>query len=133
LEKRDEKVKRTNAGPRKKYVSTWQIPECDDKGKNRCTTQEDKAILEGNEDSDWAYDESKGEYVLTINGVKVMIIPCPEIFKRLYPFQRDAVKWVANVGPVGGILGECDETLRQFIVMLESNISLVFISSLTTF
>lgn len=105
LEKRDEKEKRKpKPGKRKKYISQWKLPDCD--GKKLRSTQEDRAILTNTEKTDWVFDPEKSEYVLTINGVKVMIIPDVHIYKRLRPFQRDAVKWVAEVGPVGGILGK---------------------------
>ena len=102
LEKADQKSKRSHRPTSKKgYVSTFKIPDCDYASKSR-NSKEDNAILSANkDDSDWKYDDSKDEWVLTMGGMVVMKLP-PEIHNRLKPFQRVAVKWIASLGPVGG-------------------------------
>lgn len=77
LEKADEKSKRTKrSGSKKKYTSTWKIPDCDDRVKKGRNSAEDRAILSANQDeSKWVYDESNDEYSLTLGGKKVMTIP----------------------------------------------------------
>jgi SNF2 family DNA or RNA helicase len=107
LEKVDEKQKRTTkSGSRKKTVSTWEISDMDGKGGKNLTTKEDSAILGAEKDKDdWIFEKDKDEYSLTIGGVTVMKLPA-DMYDRLMPFQRDAVKWIAGVSPVGGILAD---------------------------
>ena len=109
LERVDEKKKHRVIRPANKNrsASSWKIPDGDvERGRNRRDPQEDEAILSANKDeSNWVFDESNGEYTLTLGGCLVMRLPA-EIHQRLKPFQRDAVKWIATVGPVGGILSD---------------------------
>ena len=113
LEKVDQNQKiAKRATVKKKYVSTWQ---CSDDGDNAAkkhrNSQEDNAVLSSNnQGSDWHHDETLDEYALTLGGVTVMKVPA-DMFQRLKDFQRDAVKWVASVGPVGGILADDMGTL----------------------
>lgn len=107
LEKGIEKQKRSGksrSGERK--VTTWTLPESDERaGKNRIS-QEDSAILSADKnESGWVHDKEKGEYTLTLGGVTVMKLPA-DMFDRLMGFQRDALKWMAGVAPIGGILGD---------------------------
>lgn len=125
LEKSDEKTKRTAkaGGQRKKYTSSWVMTDSDERaGKNR-TSKEDLVILAANKDEcEWVLDEKKGEYSLSIGGVTVMKMPVVT-YNRLMSFQRDAVKWVAAVGPIGGILAD-DMGKLQFNIALISSSSL---------
>ena len=110
LEKVDLKKKnRSSNNQKKRYVSSYVIP-ASDATPNQCrTSKEDTAVLSAfdkdNEENSWVYDEENGEYVLSLGGFVVMKIPT-DMFERLKPFQRDAVKWVASVGPIGGILAD---------------------------
>lgn len=102
----DKKQRSTRPANKKRYTSTWKVPDCDDRASNGRTSKEDKTILSANTDkSGWVYDAEKEEYVLTIGDMTVMKIP-KDMFTRLKPFQREAVKWVASVGPIGGILAD---------------------------
>lgn len=75
-------------------------------GRGRRDDIEDKAILSADkENSDWIFDEPNNEYVLSFDDIVVMKVPA-DIFQRLKPYQRDAVKWIASVGPTGGILAD---------------------------
>lgn len=105
LEKADAKKKHAyRSANKKRYVTSYKIPDCD--APKGCNSREDRAILFTNKDKDdWVYDAVKDEYVLEIGGFTVMKIP-QEMFERLKPFQRDAVKWIAHVGPIGGILAD---------------------------
>lgn len=104
LAKADKKKPACRPANKKRYVTSYNITECDAaKGRN---SKEDSAVISSKKDkNDWAYDALKDEYVLEIDGFTVMKVP-PDMFKRLKPFQRDAVKWIAHVGPVGGILAD---------------------------
>lgn len=108
LEAADLKEKR--GGRRKnrgRYVSVWKIPDSGDRKMEKdCMTEEDKAVLSSNrEEVEWVYVESSSDYALIVGGMTVMKVPT-DMFQRLKPYQRDAVKWVAFVGPVGGILAD---------------------------
>lgn len=105
LEKVEEK-KRRQSGGKKRCVSSFVIPDdTDDRGKGR-NNREDEAILAADKDKcDWTYDEDLEEYALTLGGVTVMKVPT-DMYQRLKPFQRDAVKWIAGVAPTGGILAD---------------------------
>ena len=106
LEKADMKQKNhvRRSTSKNRYVASFKIPD-GDKSKGR-STREDRAILAADEDKDdWVYNAEQDEYCLEIGGFTVMKIP-KEMFERLKPFQRDAVKWVAHVGPVGGVLAD---------------------------
>ena len=90
LEKVDHKNKliKQSSSKKKKYISSWVIPDCDDKSAKTRTTKEDKAILSSNKDDvDWVYDESKNDYVLKFGDVTVMKVP-KSMYTRLKPFQR---------------------------------------------
>lgn len=107
LEKADEKEKRTRqTSSKKRFTSTWKIPDSDDRSTKNRHSKEDTVILSAIKDeSGWVYDATNEEYVLTFGSLTVMKIPT-DMFNRLKPFQRDAVKWVASVGPIGGILAD---------------------------
>ncbi|CAB9524006.1 CHD3-type chromatin-remodeling factor [Seminavis robusta] len=107
LEKADQKNKRSpRPVSKKKYTSTWKIPDGDDRAYKVRNSKEDQGILSVNkEEADWVYDESKDEYALSLGGITVMKIPS-SIHLRLKSFQRDAVKWIATAGPTGGILAD---------------------------
>ena len=107
LERADERDKRTvKSKSRKKYISSFVLPNSDDKvGKNR-TSKEDQAILSADKDkTDWIFDGEKDEYTLNFGGVTVLKVPT-DMYNRLKPFQRDAVKWIASVTPIGGVLAD---------------------------
>jgi hypothetical protein len=89
LEKVDQNKKRTKqSSSNKKYISSWAIPECDDKVSKKTTTEEDKAILSSSKDDvDWVYDESNNDYVLKFGDITVMKVP-KKVYTRLKPFQR---------------------------------------------
>ena len=105
LERVDTKKKKDYARRGKnRYAATYKIPDCD--GSKIKSNKEDRVILAADKDKDdWVFDPDKDEYVLEIGGCTVMKIPT-KMFERLKPFQRDAVKWVAFVGPVGGVLAD---------------------------
>lgn len=107
LEKADEKKKRSQrASGAKREASTWNLPDCDGRAPNNRHNTEDTAVLSaGKDDSDWIYNANNEEYSLIFGDMTIMKIPT-EMFNRLKPFQRDAVKWVAGVGPIGGILAD---------------------------
>jgi len=107
LERMDQQKKKGARPPqRKRSTSSWVIPECNDRDPTGRNNEEASAILSANtEECSWILDKTKEEYVLTFGDLDVMKMP-PDMYKRLKPFQRDAVKWVAGVGPTGGILGK---------------------------
>jgi len=84
----------------------WTLPDsAGDKQLQGRISQEDTAILSADkEDSSWVFD-NEDDYVLTLGGVEVMKIPTC-MYERLKPFQRDAVRWVGGVAPIGGILAD---------------------------
>jgi len=108
LEKVDLKKKHSSqSGKKPRSSSNWQLPgsagDAQLQGRN---SQEDAAILSADrEDSNWVFDNENDEYDLTLGGVTVMKIPT-SMYKRLKPFQRDAVRWVGGIGPIGGILAD---------------------------
>ena len=107
LEKVDEKKKKPYVRPpNKKRYTPFQLPDVDPSSKKGRNSQEDRAISNADYDkTKWVYNEAKQEYVLSFGTMKVMTVP-KDMYLRLKPFQRDAVKWIASVGPVGGILAD---------------------------
>lgn len=100
--KKKDHVRRSTS--RNRYVANYKIPDCD--GSKLKSNKEDRSILAADkEKNDWVFDAEKDEFVLEIGGYTVMKIPT-KIFERLKSFQRDAVKWVAHVGPIGGVLAD---------------------------
>ena len=92
--------------PNKKRYTPFQLPDVDPSNKKGRNSQEDRAISNADYDkTKWVYNPDKQEYVLSFGTMKVMTVP-KDMYLRLKPFQRDAVKWIASVGPVGGILAD---------------------------
>lgn len=107
LEKAHRKTRNDKRSSNNRYRSNWQCPEDDHRAPNiDHHSKENLAILSANKDAcDWAHDVSGGCVTLIVDEMAVMKIP-EDIFQRLKPFQRDAVRWVAFVGPIGGILAD---------------------------
>lgn len=107
LEKVDLKKKHNSQSEKKpRSNNNWTLPESagdtQHQGRN---SKEDTAILSADKDeSSWVFDNEK-DYVLKLGGVEVMKIPT-SMYERLKPFQRDAVRWVGGIGPIGGILAD---------------------------
>jgi SNF2 family DNA or RNA helicase len=95
--------------PRKNYISTWKILDGGNdatSGKSKNRKEEEAILAEKDKNSvDWVLHPNHKEYTLTYGGIQVMSIPT-DMYQRLKPFQREAVKWVAGVGPIGGILAD---------------------------
>lgn len=106
LETAEETKRNRKPRSKKRYTSAWKLPDVDDKTSKGRNSKEALAIIHADKDEcDWIFNEPKNEYTLTIAGYQVMKIPTT-MYQRLKPFQRDAVKWIAGVGPIGGILAD---------------------------
>ena len=100
---------RQQTNKRKRYASSWKFPDDGDGavvGGNKSGENEDSIILSANKEGiEWVEDESGGGKALIVGGLTVMKVP-GDMFNRLKPYQRDAVKWFAFAGPIGGILAD---------------------------
>ena len=125
LEKANQKQKKDKqAKNRKRYVNRWSLPDDDNKvTRHDLNDHENSTILDADKsESDWVFDEQDRNYALVVSELLVMKLP-EEIYNRLKPYQRDAVKWVAFVGSIGGILADDMGMGKTVSILLARNVS----------
>lgn len=106
----DDTKKRNSAkAPRKKGAGhgVWKLPDFDGtKSVAHRNSHDDKAIIDADKDKEnWIYNPESKEYDLRLGGILTAKLPS-DMYQYLKPFQRDAVKWIAGVLPIGCILAD---------------------------